>query len=358
MKITCDKSDLVQGLQIIRSAMSNRTTLPALMNFLAETEGGKLKLISTDLELGAKFLLPVEIDTEGAIAIPARKFSEIIDNVDGDVAIEIKDGKVIVKSGKSRFQLIVIPKDQYPILPDFDINKAINLPTSILADMVSKAIVAVSDDDSRRVLQGALWTAEKGTLTIVATDGRQLSVVTREFPDASFNVIVPRKVMQEFVRLAPTGDDVFLVVTDSIIAFQFNNTTLHSKLIEGSFPKWDQVVPSKSDLQVTFDTKALVGITKRASLAAMDHGSIKWKLANGALIVTASSPNVDFEDEIPVEYTGDEFAIAFNPEFVLTCLGSFKSEKVTVGFTSNNNPILFQPVGDKDHKYVIMPMRA
>lgn len=369
MKIHCSKADLSRGVQTIQSALSPRTTLPILLNFLVETENSKLKLVSTDLEMGVKHYIPAEIETEGSITIPAKKFSDIIHTLQDEHDIDLNvepGGKVHLKSGRSRFSIIGSPKSEYPVLPEFNQTGSFMVPANALEEMIRKTLIAASSDESRHVLNGTFWVANDGALEMVATDGRRLAVIKREcLPKGKeFRVIVPTKILAEVLRLlsqekAGEEDKVQVAVTENQIAFQFKTTTLLSRLVEGSFPNYEQVIPLKKDIQVPIDTKALWGITKRASLCASDRGgSVRFTLRPGALHVYASSPNLEFDDELAVDYKGAEFAIAFNPQFVLEGLKAFDSEQVVMSLTAPVNPALFEPAGEADYRYVVMPMRV
>ena len=369
MKIHCSKADLSRGVQTIQSALSSRTPLPNLLNFLIETEDSKLKLVSTDLEMGVKHYIPAEIETGGSITIPAKKFSDIIhtlqDEHDIDLTVE-PGGKVQLKSGRSRFSIIGAPKSEYPVLPEFNQTGSFSIKATTLEEMVRKTLIAASSDESRHALNGCFWVGHEGNLEMVATDGRRLAIIKRAClpKDKEFRVIVPTKILTELLRLlsqekAGEEDQVQAGVTDNQIAFQYKTTTLLSRLVEGSFPNYEQVIPVKKDLQVQLDTKAFVQITKRASLCASDRGgSVKFTLRSGALHVYASSPNLEFDDELAVDYKGAEFAVAFNPQFILDGLKAFDCDKVMLSLTAPVNPALFEPLGETDYKYVVMPMRV
>ncbi|MBI4050890.1 MAG: hypothetical protein HY400_00125, partial [Elusimicrobia bacterium] len=155
------------------------------------------------------------------------------------------------------------------------------------------------------------------------------------------------------------ADETVLVgISDNQIAFQFKQTTFLSRLIEGNFPNYEQVIPAKRDIQIQIPTQDLLAITRRASLCSIERGgSVKYRLRNGTLHISASSQNLEFEDELEIAYKGQEFQIAFNPIFVLDALKSIETETVTLGFTSPINPAVLEPTGDPDYRYVIMPMR-
>jgi DNA polymerase-3 subunit beta len=372
MKIHCTKEDLAKGVQTIQSALSARTTLPILLNFLMETEDAQLKVVSTDLEMGVKHYIHAEVASDGSVTIPARKFAEILHSLpDGqDVELNVDpNGKVHLRCGKSRFWIVGAPKSEYPILPEFNRSGAFELPASLLGDMIRKTLFAASTDETRYVLNGVFWVCSKGELEMVATDGRRLALIKRKgLPEKKdFRIIVPTKILHEYMRLLSLAegkggsDDekVLIGITENQIAFQLHKTTFLSRLVEGSFPNYEQVIPVRKDITVQAAAKDLLAITKRASLCAPDRGgAVKYTLKKGALQVSATSQTLEFEDEIALDYDGDEFKIAFNPTFVLDALKNMDADQVKMSFTSPVNPALLEPAGDEGYRCVVMPMRV
>lgn len=367
MKINCSTEELSKGVQTIQSALSGRTTLPILLNFLMETENSKLKLVSTDLQMGVKHYMKAEVESEGSITIPAKKFSDILHTLPGDKDVFLsmgEDNKVLIKCGRSRFIINGTPKSEYPILPEFDKKKAFSVPTGQLADMIKKTGFAASSDETRYVLNGVFWTASKGSLEMVATDGRRLAAVKRAIlpKDKEFRAIIPTKILQEFLKnIAGTSDDedILVGISENQVAFQTNTTTMLSRLVEGSFPNYEQVIPVKKDIEMHFDVKDLQTITKQASLCIADRGgSVKFTLKKGVLNVSASSQTLEFEDELAAEYDGKDFVIAFNPLYILDGLKAMATNKVRISLTTPVNPVLMEPEGSSDYKYVVMPMRV
>ncbi|MDE2293694.1 MAG: DNA polymerase III subunit beta [Elusimicrobia bacterium] len=369
MKINFTADELSKGVQTIQAALSSRTTLPILLNFLIETEKSKVKLVSTDLQMGVKHYIKAEIENEGSVTIPAKKFSDILHTLpaDQDVRLSMDDeNRVVVKCGRSRFVINGSPKSEYPVLPEFNSTAAFTVPGAELADMVKRTIFAASSDETRYVLNGVFWKASGGQLELVATDGRRLALARRDIlpKDKEFRAIIPTKVLAELQRLTGAADGdagpVQVAITENQVAFQTPETTMISRLVEGSFPNYEQVVPAKKDISLIFDTKALSTITKQAALCSQDRGgSVKFALRKGVLHVSASSQTLSFEDELAADYKGAEFVIAFNPQYVLEGLKAMGTDKVRLSLTTPVNPALFEPEGGSEgYRYVVMPMRA
>lgn len=369
MKINCRTEELSRGVATIQSALSSRTTLPILLNFLLETENSKLKLISTDLQMGVKHYVPAEVQHEGSVTIPAKKFSDILHTLPGEQDIFLSldaEGKVAIKCGRSRFVIHGTPKSEYPVIPEFNKGGSFKLPCADLRDMIRKTIFAASSDETRYVLNGVFWSASGGALEMVATDGRRLATVKKNAiaKDREFKVIIPTKILSELLHLLNSmegdrGEDIHLSITENQVAFQTKTTTMLSRLVEGSFPNYEQVIPVKRDIKLKFSAKDLATITKQAALCSQDRGgSVRYTLKKGALHVSASSQTLTFDDDLPVDYKGDEFAVAFNPQYILEGLKAMSSETVTLSLTTPVNPALIEGDGEEGYKYVVMPMRV
>ena len=370
MKIHCHKEDLLKGVQTIQSALSARTTLPILLNFMMETESSKVKVVSTDLEMGVKHYIPAEVESDGSITIPAKKFSDILQSLPAGPDVELavdSSYKIQLKCGHSRFSIIGAPKEEYPVLPEFDHQQAFDLPLGATFDMVRKTIFAASSDETRHVLNGVYWSAKKGLLEMVATDGRRLAIMSRKgvVKDQEFQVIIPTKILGELLRLlgsmdvtAESKDNMKVGVTENQIVFQIKETTLLSRLIGGTFPNYEQVIPKKKDITLILDSKELLAVTKRAALCALDRGgSVKFSLQKKSLHISASSQSVEFNDEIGIDYSGADFQVAFNPHFLVDAMKHIDTENVSLSFTTPVNPVLIEPVDGSSARFVIMPMR-
>jgi DNA polymerase-3 subunit beta len=354
---------LLEGVQSIQSALSTRTTLPILNNFLLEANG-RVKIISTDMEMSVQQYMASAIETDGAITIPAKKFYDILQNLPDkeDIVLSVGEtGKVSLVCGKSRFIITGTPRSEYPVLSKFGSATAFEVPASAIIDMVKRTLFTVSLDETRHVLNGALWAAKDGVFNMVTTDGRRLALASHAMATGKdFSAIVPTKILGEISRLVATAADKMLIdVTENQVFVQFKDTTMVSRLVSGAFPNYEPIIPAKKDILVTASTKELLAVTKRAALCAdMKGGAVKYSLAPGVLHVTSTSQTLEFVDEIAIEGGVDEFKIGFNPAFVLDALKHVDSERVTIGMTTPVNPALIEPVGATGYKFIVMPMRA
>ncbi len=369
MKINITKATLLEGLQVVSSGVSARTTLPILHNFLMETEKGKLRLVRTDMEMATVHFVPAEVVEDGSITVPLKEFSDIIKNLPDDKEITLtsdENNKLHIKSGKSKFWVIGTPKSEYPAIPEVERKGAIALNPIELQQMVEKTAFSASTQETRYILNGLLWNNNEGSFEVVATDGGRLAVANKPALAGSseFKIIIPTKILNEvcrFIGIAKPGKDskIEVNVAANQVSFMMDETTFISRLIEGNFPNYKQVIPTKTTVKFESFVKELLASTRRAALCAGEFGSIvKYKAENNKLTVSSNSQNMDFTDELPIEYSGEAFEANFKPQYIIDVLKNISAEKVSFSFVNASQPVLIEPVDDPTFKYVIMPMRA
>ncbi len=369
MKINITKSTLLEGIQVVSAGVSARTTLPILHNFLLEAQNGKLKLVRTDMEMATVHFVNAEVEEEGSITIPIKEFSDIIKNLSDDKEINLsldENNKFHIKSGKSKFWVIGTPKSEYPAIPEIEQQNSIHLDPLELQKMVEKTAFSASTQETRYILNGLLWNNTADKFEIVATDGGRLAVATHAALPGSkeFKIIIPTKILNEVCRFIsltkPTKDEQIKVnVSSNQVSFVMKETTFISRLIEGNFPNYNQVIPTKKNINFEVFSKELLASTRRSALCSGEFGSVvKYKLGKNTLTVSSNSQNMEFTDELPIEYSGETFDAAFNPQYIIDVLKNIGSDKVSFSFVNASQPVLVEPVGDTTFKYVIMPVRA
>jgi len=369
MQIVCSKAELLKGIQIVQSAVSSKSTLPVLSNILIETKTNQLKLAATDLEVGVRCLVKAEVVKEGSLTIPAKTFSDFVKTLPDSQEIKItteEPTKMEVKSGKTRCVLLGLPKEDFPVLPEFPEENAVIMEAKVLLEMIRKTSFAASTDETRYILNGVYFMLDKGTARMVATDGRRLAFMARPVQEKKINiaVIIPSKAIREVERLLVTeglgADTVKVSVTENQVAFKVGETVIISRLIDGHFPNYDQVIPKSADIRVQLAAKDLLTMTQRAALGSGDRGgAVKFILEKGRLRALGTAQGrVEVEDELPVDYAGTSLEIAFNPQFVQDVLKNIDSSQVWLELTTSLNPGVLRPVGDDQMLTVIMPMRV
>ena len=274
--------------------------------------------------------------------------------------------KATINSGKSKFKMGGLPKADYPVIPDMDESDSFKIPALILADMIEKTIFSASNEDERHFLNGLLWKAEKNIFSMVATDGRRLAVNSRNNikTKQDFKIIVPSKILNELVKFIKASnfndkDDILIGLSSNQIGFKINETVFISRLIEGNFPAYEQIIPKSHEISFNLDTQKVFDITKRAVICSNErNGVVQYEFKKNILIVKASSQNMDFEDEMDIEYSGKQFQINFNPKYIMDILKNIGDKKIIFKFTTSSTPVSIGSLKDKNLLYIVMPLRS
>jgi DNA polymerase-3 subunit beta len=363
MKFSATKEKLLEGLQQVQNVVSTRTTLPILSNVLLQAKEGAVHLTTTDLDVGVRGSFEANVDKVGATTLPARRLFTIIRELpSSEIAIEV-DGKnaASIRSGQSFFKILGLPEEEFPPLPKFENAKVVTMRQKDLYDGLRKTAYAISTDETRYVLNGVLFSFKENKLTLVATDGRRLAMldIELEFPRShEAEIIVPTKAVTELQRLLKDDGEVKISVGSGQIAFDLNNTLLVSKLIEGNYPNYKQVIPSEAKERVTLERETFLNSLRRVSLLASDKSnSIKLNFSKNNIEITANTPEVgEARESLPVAYKGRDFSIAFNPEFLMAPLRNLTEDEVFFDLIDEMSPGVLKI--QTPFLYVLMPMRV
>jgi len=363
MKFSATKEKLLEGLQQVQNVVSTRTTLPILSNVLLQAKEGAVHLTTTDLDVGVRGSFEANVDKVGATTLPARRLFTIIRELpSSEIAIEV-DGKnaASIRSGQSFFKILGLPEEEFPPLPKFENAKVVTMRQKDLHDGLRKTAYAISTDETRYVLNGVLFSFKENKLTLVATDGRRLAMldIELEFPRShETEIIVPTKAVTELQRLLKDDGEVKISVGSGQIAFDLNNTLLVSKLIEGNYPNYKQVIPSEAKERVTLERETFLNSLRRVSLLASDKSnSIKLNFSKNNIEITANTPEVgEARESLPVAYKGRDFAIAFNPEFLMAPLRNLTEDEVFFDLIDEMSPGVLKI--QTPFLYVLRPMRV
>ena len=370
MKINSNRENFIKGIQTIQAGLSSKTgTIPILQNFLMETEENGLKVVFTDLEMAVKHHINVDIKTAGSITIPMKKFMEIIQNLgeEAEVNIAVDDSnRVAINSGKSKFKLSGAPKNDYPVIPDLDETNSFKISAVLLSSMISETIFSASTEDDRHFLNGLLWKYEKEIFSVVATDGRRLALSSNDKikMKKDFKIIVPSKILNELVKFIKASvledkEEVSVGISSNQIGFKIGKTVFISRLIEGNFPAYDQIIPKTKEVSIEINATKLEAVTKRAAICSNERsGVVKYTFKKGVVVVNSSSQNMDFEDELDIDYKGKEFQVSFNPKFILDILKNFGDKNIVLDFNNPATPVMARIPGNDHLIYIVMPLRT
>lgn len=368
MKITTSKENLLKGIQGVQNAVSTKSTLPILSHILIDAKKNELKLTATDLEIGVTAKIDGEVSDEGAITVPARKFSEIIKELPSNTPIIIsvkKSQSINIEAGKSYFRLMGLAKEDFPQLPEFPVNtkgaELLKISQKLIKNMIQLTSFAMSHDETRYVLNGILFSFKDKMLRMVATDGRRLALVENPLPDlGSFkrDVIVPMKTIQELNRNLGEEGEVTFFFKENQLQLNLGHIIITSRLIEGEYPNYEQVIPKKTKEEVKISTQDLLQATRRASiLTSQESQSVKINIIRDRLIITKNTPELgEAREEVEIDYKGGELAIGFNPSFLIDVLKNVDQENIKFGFIDPEKPAVIRS-GD-NYTYIVLPMQV
>ncbi|MAB75077.1 MAG: DNA polymerase III subunit beta [Verrucomicrobiales bacterium] len=362
MKFQIDKDVFQEALNQVQHVVSTRTTLPILSNVLIEADELGLQLSTTDLDVTISKRIAANITETGATTLPVRRLASIVRELPtSEITFEESDDAATVRSGPSFFKILGLPAGEFPAIGEFGEAKDFTIDQKLLKEALRKTSYAISTDETRYVLNGVNCLIGEGMLTLVATDGRRLAMVEQdlEFPAGNETaVIIPTKAVNELQRLLDDSGELKVALTDSQAGFELNDSNLITKLIEGNYPNFRQVIPGNANHRVTVEREALHSAVKRVSLLANEKtNSIKFTFEDHRLAISSNSPEIgEAEEVIDVRYDGPKIVVAFNPEFVMAPLRNLDQDEVFIDLIDESSPGVIKI--DEPFLYVIMPMRV
>lgn len=371
MKLRIKKDEILKGLQRIQGVVDKKNTMPILSNMLLNADGNGVEIIATDLEIGLRGRYAAEVETPGAVTVSAKKMYEIVRELpEEDVQIRTEDSNwVKIVSGHSQFKLVGLPKDEYPAMPDVAEAGMIRIASDTLRDMIKKTIYAAGENDARYVLNGLYLhlAAAKGGLNMrmVGTDGHRLSLIDRtiEAKHKDESVIIPKKAMLELRRLLEedaTETSFEIGLSKNHALFKRDGLIMVSKLIDGNYPNYQQVIPAQSTKKVAVVRDQFTHAVKRVSILSKEKtNAVKLQLEKGVLVLSTNNPEVgEANEELSVEYAGDALTIGFNSRYLLDALTAMDTAMITLELSDPLSPCLIKEEGNDAYRCVVMPMRV
>jgi DNA polymerase-3 subunit beta len=363
MRFACDRSTLVEKLNILARGVSTRSALPVLSGVLLQARESRLDLFSTDMELSIKATIATTVEAEGEAVVPARLFADVVKNMAGDdVRVESSESVVKVTSGNAVFTLNSWLASDFPQTSAFDMEQAFTVGADPFLETLEKVSRAASRDETRPILTGVLVTIGGGKLKMVATDSYRLAVKETPLaggPAEETQAIVPVKALGEVQRLgaALEGGELRVALTDNQALFEVGDVWIATRLIDGQFPNYRQLVPETFDHSVEMDRDDLLGVTRRVSLMAQKNAPLRLQFAGGTLTIRAVTQDVgQAEEAIEVPFEGEAFEIGFNPGFLIDGLDGVSGDTATLKFINPLRPGLVTG-SDESFFYLIMPIR-
>ncbi len=363
MEVHVDRDAFIRGLQMAHNVVEPRQTLPVLANVLLEAQEETLRMTATDLEVSVRVTGPAKVVKPGTITISARKLMEIVKELPAaPLAIRVQENAwVALRCAGVSYLLVGLTPEEFPAVGDGASTGWLSLDGKVLGEMLAQTTFAISRDESRYALNGVLLAVHDKELRMVATDGHRLALTARPLPTAGPAVsgIVPRKAVQEVARIVGSGEEVQVAISDSQFMLKMTNVLLMARLIEGTFPNYEQVVPRSHPHRITVSRMGLTAALRRVSVLSEERTKpVRFLFSPGMLKLTANSPDYgEAEEQMEAQFAGEDITIGFNSRYVLDALGAQSGEQVLIELKDGLSPGVFKSFEDEGSLCVIMPMR-
>ena len=374
MKIKIARDELLTGLQRVQGVVEKRNTMPALSNILLETKQDGVELVATDLEIGIRGHYKAEVLEPGSVSVSARKLFEILREMpDSEITFTTQENNwVQIQAGKIQFKIVGLAASEFPALPTVEREGRVAISGSGLAALIRKTLFAVGDNDARYILNGLLITLlstdKKVTMRLVGTDGHRLAVAESELSQDAVSeipkeirAIIPRKAAQEMRRLLEEeAGEPLLGFTKNLVTFQRSGVFLTSRVMEGTYPNYQQVIPKDNSKKATVERTALEAALRRVAVLSRDKtNAVRITLDSGMLTLYTSNPDLgEATEELPVQYRGESLTTGFNARYLLDALAAMESETVHLEMKTALSPCVLKPEGDPGFLCVVMPMKV
>ena len=356
-----------EGLTAVAASIPTKTTLPVLANILVETTERGIRLSGTDLDIAVSTEVTADVETPGAITIPAKKLSEIARELPpAPVKIgAMGEQRITLECGRSRFKLLGLPRDEFPTFPQVRFQDSWRVRSGDLQKLISHTSFAVSTEESRPILNGVLWELRPDRMRMVATNGHRLTrmdlpIVGGNAPGG--DLIVPPKALDQVRRLFPSEEELEIAQGDNHLGFRSPFTSVFTRLIEGPYPNYEQVIPRDNDRVATSDKVALISALKRMSVIASDQTHrIRLSFNAGLLRFSVQTPDLgEAQDELPIRFSGDPIDIGFNANYLLEILRYIPTDEVRITLKAPERAVTVEPEGWSDpaaYLCLVMPLR-
>lgn len=372
MKFKTNRDHFANGLAQVLNVVGSKATMPILSNVLIEAEKDRLSLTTTNLDLGIRCRIKAEVKETGAVTLPVRRLASIVKELPNlDVTVDASPNhQVKLTSGGSTFRIMGIGREEFPPLPEFGDEKAYTLEQSELSAMLRNVSYAQSTDETRYILNGVYFNFRDGKLSLVATDGRRLALTSKDMPipeTSAGAIILPAKTVAELTRLLDKGEKVKINFSDRRCAFQIaadndtgglvDSTYLYSKVVEGNYPNYHQVIPKETHQRIKLERELFLQCVHRAALVCSEKAnSVRIKLSSNLLEISAQSPDFgEAHESMAINYSGPDLQVAFNPAFLLDPLRALTKDEVFFELKDEVSPGVFKTL--ESFICVIMPVR-
>lgn len=364
MKLICKQSDLANALNIVQKAISSKTTLPILTGVLLEAKNGSLKLTGNDLSIGIEKSIEAEIIEEGTTVISSRIFGDFIRKLpDSNVEISMHNNKLTIECVKSHIDLVTYDAIEYPELPQITESNAFSISKLLLKNMIRQTLFATSQDETRPILTGSYIEIKAGIISMVAIDGFRVAIKNAQInTNIEANIVVPSKTLSEINKIIGSNEDnenIEIYVTDKNILFKIDDIKIVSRLLEGEYVKYSQMIPNEYKTRIEINTANLLHGIERVSLLSREgkNNSIKLSIKENKLEISSIVEIGMANDEIPLHLEGNNIEIGFNPKYLVDVLKVIDSEVIYMEFLANISPCIIRPKNNDNYTYLVLPVR-
>jgi DNA polymerase-3 subunit beta len=366
MEILVRRNDLVKELHLVQGIVERKNSIPILSNVLVEARPDELRISATDLDVSLRCGCAAQVVKEGAVTLGAKKLYEIVRSLpESDVRLEVQeDAWATIECERSVFRMAGLPREDYPTLPEGKAGKTVDISADVLRALIQRTGFAITAEDARYYLAGALLVLEGSEAAMVATDGHRLAYArakTEQEVSETIKVLVPRKAILELGRLIEGEETVGFQRAEGHLIFSAGGRTLASKLVEAQFPAYEKVITVTGDKKLTLGREALHAAIRRVSLLSSERNrAIKVSVSEGNLELSASSPELgEAKESLPIDFEGDAVDIGFNAQYLLDFLAAAGTDEIVLELRDAESQGLLRPAGEDEngYRYVVMPMR-
>jgi DNA polymerase-3 subunit beta len=369
MEFTVRKFDLLQELTLIQGVVERKTTIPILANVLVRAAGNDLGILATDLEIGLKSVCPIKLTTAGTMTLPAKRLYEIVRALP-DKEIKFKRGDanwVTVTCGASRFRIAGLPQEDFPAIAEPK-GTAVKIPADVLSKLISRTVFAISTEDSKYTLSGALMVIKPGSITMVATDGHRLAHIEKSeaFEDVTeeIRVLVPKKAMNELLKMISEGGEgekISFSKDDNHLFFDMGKRLLVARMLTGQFPNYEAVLPRNNDRTFAVDREEMTAAIRRVAILSDERSrTVRMSVSKGTMEVTASHSDLgEAHETMEIDYSKEDIQIGFNYQYLLDFLTTADETAINFEFKDSESAAQLRTSSGTDYsyRYVVMPMR-
>lgn len=364
MKLSITRENLRKGLAAVSATIPARATLPVLSNILLRADGDALQLCGTDLDISVQVSVDAEVDTGGAVTVPAKKLSDITRELEeAPIHLSADQDQIHITCGHSKFKLYGLSEGEFPTFPEVDFSESWKMSAEALQELISHTSFAASTEESRPILNGVLWQLRPDSTTMVATNGHRLAMMTKDLPEAGApeaDLIVPPKALGQVQRLFEADEELEVARSANHLAFRSARRAVFTRLIEGPYPNFEQVIPKDNDRHAIANRASLEAAIRRMAVVASDQTHrVRMIFEEGLIKLRVQTPDLgEGEDELAVDYAGDSLEIGFNAQYLLEVLRYMPDGDVRVSFKAPERAATFEPAGgDSGYLCLVMPLR-